>query len=215
VSDRFPDLPPRMRRLPVDHRGFPVPWFVAWVDGEPQFPVADAAKIPTAVVKRRCWVCGGELGRLNAYVVGPMCAVNMTSSEPPSHLECARFSARNCPFLTKPRMKRVGEENLPCGTVEPGGHMIRRNPGVTLVWISADRVKPFPDGRGNVLFHIGRPHIVEWYAQGRPATREEVLESITTGLPILEGLARQDPDPDGAWLELEKRKAATFALLPA
>jgi hypothetical protein len=119
---------------------------------------------------------------LRAFTIGPMCAVNRTSSEPPSHLECSRFSARNCPFLTRPRMKRVGEENLPCGAVTAAGEMIKRNPGVALVWVTK-RYEAFPDGKGGTLFDIGEPHAVEWYAQGREASRAEVLESIETGLP--------------------------------
>ena len=28
-------LPPRMMRRPVNERGFPVPWFVEWIDDKP------------------------------------------------------------------------------------------------------------------------------------------------------------------------------------
>ena len=214
MTSRFADFPARMRHLPIDHRGFPVPWFVAWVDGVPQFPVADGRKFDLAWEQERCWVCGGKLGRIKAFVVGPMCAVNRTSSEPPSHLECARFSARNCPFLTRPRMKRVGEENLPCGTQDPAGTMIRRNPGVALVWMTL-RGRRWDDGRGGTLFDIGKPHRVEWYAQGRPALRSEVMESVASGLPILTDMAEQDHDPLAALSEFRTRLAAAMELVPA
>ncbi len=210
---RFPDMPARMKALPVDHRGFPVPWFVAWVDGEPHFPVADGNKLVRAVRESRCWVCGGAMGRIKAFVIGPMCAVNHTSSEPPSHLDCARFSARNCPFLTKPRMKRVGQENLPHGIERPGGTMIERNPGVTLVWQTL-RYEPFDDGRGGLLFDIGKPHATEWFAHGREATRDEVMESIRTGLPLLTEMADKDPQP-GAHLALAQMVKEATELVPA
>jgi hypothetical protein len=213
-ADRFPDLPRKMRGLLVDHRGFPIPWFVAYVDGQPQFPIADGRKFDIAWEKKRCWVCGGEIGRLKVFVIGPMCAVNRTSSEPPSHLECARFSARNCPFLTKPRMKRVGGENVACGAEAPAGEMIARNPGVALVWTSLNPHR-WDDGRGGKLYDIGDPHAVEWYAEGRLATREEVMASITSGLPILEDMCRQDPDSAGAFAELNRRTAAALELVPA
>ena len=106
-ATRFPDLPATMRDLPVDHRGFPVPWFVAWIDGKPSFPVADGAKMALAVRQGLCWVCGGKLPKMRASVIGPMCAINRTISEPQSHLECARFSARRCPFMANPRMGRL------------------------------------------------------------------------------------------------------------
>ncbi len=211
---RYPDLPARMASLPVDHRGFPVPWFVAWVDGEPQFPVADAEKIGIAIRHKKCWVCGGTLGQYGSYVVGPMCAVNRTSSEPPSHLDCAQFSARNCPFMTRPRMKRVGRENMPMGVQNPAGDMIERNPGVALVWTSRNG-KPWKPRGGGILFNLGDPTSVEWYAQGRPATREEVLESINSGLPLLRDMADRDPRSIEAHLELDRFVDRAMLLVPA
>jgi hypothetical protein len=111
-------------------------------------------------------------------------------------------------------MKRVGEENLPHGTQEPGGVMIQRNPGVTLVW---QTLRPYAvgDGRGGVLFDIGEPHAVEWYAYGRQATRAEVMESITTGLPLLEEQCQLADSPDAAFAELQKMAAAALDLVPA
>jgi len=47
-------------------------------------------------------------------------------------------------------------------------------------------------GTRGALITMGKPTGVEWYREGRPATRAEVIESIETGLPNLEGLARQE-----------------------
>jgi len=35
----------RMRRLPVSPRGFPVPWFVAWLGGVPDFRCIGLGKL--------------------------------------------------------------------------------------------------------------------------------------------------------------------------
>src|SRR5437667_1054661 len=100
-------LPERMRHLRIDDRGYPVPWFVPWVDGQPEFRAMDAVKRHKAIKDGRCWVCGGSLyGQKKVFVIGPMCGVNRTTAEPPNHLECARWSARNCPFLTQREIKR-------------------------------------------------------------------------------------------------------------
>jgi hypothetical protein len=214
TASRFPDLPATMRKLPVDHRGFPVPWFVAWADGKPVFPAMDVAKFRRAAHGRLCWVCGGRLGRVGAFVIGPMCAVNRVSSEPPSHLECARFSARRCPFLSNPRMGRVPLDHYGGSREDVAGIMIERNPGVTLVWQSL-RWTIFDAGGGNPLFDIGRPHKVEYYREGRPATRAEVRESIATGLPALEAACRADPDPAAAFAALGRQLTLANALLPA
>jgi hypothetical protein len=210
---RFRAMPRKMAGLAIDHRGFPVPWFVAWQDGKPVFPAMDPRKLQRAIVRNLCWVCGGELGRIKAFVIGPMCAVNRTSAEPPCHLECARFSALNCPFLSKPAMGRVPIEHYGGTRENTPGVMLERNPGVTLIW-QTRRYELFDDGAGGTLFDIGKPHSVEWYARGRRATRLEVLESIETGIPHLEALVEADPDRAGAQAELDRRLAAALELVP-
>lgn len=216
-APRFDDLPGKMRALPMDDRGFPVPWFVLWRGGAPLFPVLDARKRSKAWGERLCWVCGQKLGRVQAFVIGPMCAVNRVSAEPPCHPECARFSARRCPFLANPRMGRVGDTYRGADLADKtavAGDMITRNPGVTLVWLTL-RPGVFSDGRGSYLFDIGNPHGVEWYAHGREATRAEVMESINTGLPILLEAVKADPDPEAAQWEFDQRVVAAMQLVPA
>lgn len=210
---RFPDLPDNMKALPVDERGFPVPWFVAWTDGVPAFQVADGEKMVKAVKFERCWVCGGNLGKFRASVIGPMCAVNRTISEPQSHVDCARWSAKNCPFLSKPRMTRLPESAAPEGVVDPAGEFLKRNPGACAVWISRRPSEPF-NVHGGVLFDIGEPDAVEWYSNGREAFREEVLMSIKTGLPKLLEMASRDRNPTAAYDELGLRVAQLVPLLP-
>src|SRR5690242_16765548 len=98
-----PDLPPvpwRLKSRPI-HRGYPVPWFVADVDGVPDFRIVDARKFKPALEQRLCWLCGKPLGAYLAFPIGPMCAVNRVNSEPPSHRECAQWALQACPFLTQ------------------------------------------------------------------------------------------------------------------
>jgi len=189
----LPEVPQRMRSLPI-RRGYPVPWFVAEVDGDYHFPTADGRKFAIAVRKRLCWVCGQPLGKRRAFVIGPMCAINKTTSEPPTHRECAIFSATACPFLSRPHMKR--QKEMPEGAKPPPGMHIMRNPGATLVWVCKEYwLRQVPQGddgsRAGYLFKLGPPIEVAWYAQGRLASREEVMESITSGLPILRQVAEQ------------------------
>ncbi len=197
-----PELPAvteRISRLPV-HRGYPVPWFVAWVDesgsplprgeGAPDFRVIAPDALDRAYFDALCWICGEERGRYAAFVSGPMCGVNRTSAEPPSHPECAGWSACACPFLSRPHARRR-ESGLPDGTVDPAGIALRRNPGVALVWASRDWHRWMPPG-GGLLYDMGTPEDVAWFAEGRAATREEVEQSITTGLPALRELAEQE-----------------------
>jgi hypothetical protein len=130
----LPPLPPRMQHLPIDARGFPVPFFVAWIDGVPDHRIADPKKFELAVRFRRCWVCGEQMGRFCAYVIGPMCAVNRVSADPPMHRECAEYSVRVCPFLTRPHARRRTDALTENG--ESRGIPILRNPGVALLWVT-------------------------------------------------------------------------------
>lgn len=182
------ELPSRMKDLPVDKRGYPVPWFVDWLNGEPEFRAMNLDKWARAIQGKLCWVCGERLGRYMTFVAGPMCGVNRTSSEPPSHLECAHWSARNCPFLNNPEAIRRVDETVSNNNV--AGFMLSRNPGVTMLWTCKD-YSLFPDnlGKGGILIHMGEPDKVEWYRRGIPATREEVEESINIGLPALVAVA--------------------------
>src|SRR5215469_14120297 len=111
MAIKLPEVPSRIARLPRDPRGYPVPWFVEWIDGKPDFRVMDARKLKLALREPRCWICGGQLGTYKAFNFGPISAVNGLSGEPPSHRECAIFAAQACPFLSHPKMRR-NERNL-------------------------------------------------------------------------------------------------------
>jgi hypothetical protein len=203
------EMPDRIAALPRDAKERPVPWFVAWVDGVPDFRVIGPGKIAEAVMEKRCWVCGERLGKYLSFVIGPMCAVNRISSEPASHRDCAIYAAQACPFLTTPKMHR-NEKGLP-GEVRPAaGIPSVRNPGVTLIWITKGyKILRVDNG---VLFQLGEPVGTLWFSEGREATRTEILHSIETGLPSLVELAKLDGPL--AVKELERATKEALFLVP-
>lgn len=208
-----PREPTAIRGLPRDRHGRPVPWFVH-VDehGAPDFRVIRRGGIGEAMRRGLCWVCGTLRGREAAFVIGPMCAVNRISAEPPSHRECAKYSADACPFLSVPAMKRR-ERGLPEDRVDPPGVAIMRNPGVACVWFSRGvTVERVPRG---VLFNIGEPSRVLWRAQGRAATRAEVLASIDSGYPLLQDACQRDRDPEQSLAMLDGQREVAMRYLPA
>lgn len=188
-----PTIPKRIAALPVVTLGAQevhVPAFVAWVDGKPDFRIAEAEHLVRCSIERRCWTCGQKITGPNAaFVIGPMCAVNRVSSEPPSHADCARYAAAVCPFLVNPK-KRRREGKMPDAPLSSAGIMLPRNPGVTLIWVT--RHWSTFRAPGGILFRIGKPSTTEWYAEGREATRAEVLASIESGIPTLEEMAKKD-----------------------
>lgn len=187
----LPPIPLRMRQLPIEARGYPVPWFVEWINGVPDFRVMDRRKWGLAIRFGNCWLCGEPVGAKRTFVIGPMCAINRTTSEPANHLECAEFAVRACPFMVRPNAKRRGA-NLPEDFVHPAGNHIERNSGVMCLWTTREfNVFRAHMGRSGQLIRIGEPTEVEWYAEGRKATRAEIMHSIDTGFPFLEKSARE------------------------
>jgi len=196
----LPDRPARIRALPLSDKGYPVPWFVEWIDGVPDFRVMDSRKRFLAVKRSLCWICGQPLGSFMTFVAGPMCGINRTSGEPPAHHDCAVYAAQACPFLTLPRAQ-YREANMPeHNQMTPGA--IKRNPGVAMLWTTRS-YKPFAvdERASDWLIEMGEPTSVEWLAEGRTATRAEVDESIRTGMPFLENACENDDD---------RRALATF-----
>jgi hypothetical protein len=222
MTVQLPDMPARIARLRRDARGYPVPYFVQWMKdgrpvargvGEPDFRIADEAFRRRAFSKRQCWVCGEpiELGRGRTYVIGPMCVVNRVTSEPACHRSCAEWSARACPFLTRPRMRRLPSADIP-EALSPGGEMIERNPGCVCLYETRE-AKAFADGAGGWLIRLGPPARVDWLAEGRIATRAEIEASIGSGYPLLMDMARKEGDE--AVRELERLRRDAERLLPA
>jgi hypothetical protein len=200
------EIPDRMRHLQISDEGYPVPWFVPWIDSKPEFRSMDGEKFGIAVRHKRCWLCGKPLGKYMTFVIGPMCGISRTTAEPPCHHSCAEYAVKACPFLTQPRMRR-NEKDLPEGR-NTAGIMIKRNPGVVLMWTTTN-YKIFKSG--GILFTIGEPEKVEFCSNGRTAEKQEILESINSGIPILMKEAEQD-GPDGI-ADLHKRIERMWKLM--
>jgi len=186
------EIPDRIKLLPRDARGFPIPWFVHRdADGVADFRIIGPGKVEVALLKNVCWICGTPLARNKAFVIGPMCSINRVSAEPPCHRSCAMFAAQVCPFLSKPRMRR-NTKDFPTEAEPPAGKMVLHNPGVCCIWTTREyRLMPVDNG---VLFRLGEPVEVRWLCQGKPATRDEVVRAIDKGLPFLIDEAKQDSD---------------------
>lgn len=181
-------IPERMAVLPRQ-RGFPVPWFVAFIEGEADFRVVGPGKMELAR-KGLCWLCGNALDMTGSYVAGPMCAINRTSAEPPSHIGCASYAAIACPFLSRPHASRR-EVAMPEGLTKPPGIALMRNPGVALVWTTVSTLFPFDAAGSGTLYHLHDPLRVDWYCEGREALLEEVKASMQSGIPALREVAEQ------------------------
>jgi hypothetical protein len=163
---------------------------VAFINGKPDHRVMDPRAVRACIQLQCCWLCGQKLGRFKVFTIGPMCALNLVSGEPPSHLECAEFAAKACPFLSRPHAKRR-EAHLP-EERHANEAMLLHNPGVTLLWTTTS-YRPFRSG-GSILYDMGPPEAMQWFAEGRAATRAEVDAAIALGLPALREAAANDDE---------------------
>lgn len=214
-------IPERLARRPRDHRGFVVPFFVAWLDeqgrpvaepnGTPDFRVVEPRRMALCVNKKLCWLCGEPMGVHMGFVLGPMCTINKVISEPPSHVTCAEYAMKACPFLSRPRMRR-NEVDMPANYVEAAGLPAERNPGTMALWITRS-YRPFQVGKGNagVLFEVGPFERVSWWREGRHATRAEVSVALADGYALLKGTAEKEP---GGLEALDKMMPAALRTVP-
>jgi len=198
-------------------RGYPLPYFVAQVAGEePDFRLADPLKFKRCLDLGLCWVCGKPLGSHRVFIIGPMCVVNRTTSEPPSHRDCAEYSARFCPHLIHPNAKRREADRHP-DSKSPPGIAVLANPGVSVLWESKTySTYKVPNG---VLIDIGEPITVEWWTEGHKATRSEVIEGFSASVERLkqltaEAYANDTYTRDEAMLELGKQTGEAMRFLP-
>lgn len=107
------EIPDRMKHLRIDERGYPIPYFVPFVDGKPDFRYQDAKKQKTAMDRKLCGVCGGRLlAKQFWFISGPIGLHNKTHSDAPMHEECARFSMHVCPHLQYLKSERRSDETM-------------------------------------------------------------------------------------------------------
>jgi hypothetical protein len=177
----LPTLPARMVKLPIDRRGYPVPWFVQWVNDEPNFQIVSPQRFRQAIRFGNCWICGDRLGARKTFVMGPLNIINRVTSEPACHYDCARFAAQACPFLILPQAKY---KEAPAGAVPAAGEMTNRNPGCVALW-TTKTFKMQPAGEGKKLIVVSDPVAVDWYANGKLASRATVKASLEDGLRLI------------------------------
>jgi hypothetical protein len=77
------------------------------------------------------------------------------------------------------------------------------------VWIT-ESYRPYRAGN-TFLIRIGDPVEVLWYAEGKPATRAQIMESMERRLPLLRKIAIED----GQEADLDAAVERAMAYLPA
>jgi hypothetical protein len=98
-------VPSRMKHLPRDRRGYPIPAVVLRDrDGMPHFTINDSDIRQGLIVRDECSICGGKLFRGRWFVGGPLSAFHPDGLYIDSavHRECAVYALQVCPYLAAP-----------------------------------------------------------------------------------------------------------------
>jgi hypothetical protein len=106
-------IPKRMAHLPLDERGYPIPFFTPHINGKPDFRLSDPKKKEICRKYKKCWICGKPLLAGSFwYITGPIGLANRTVSDEAMHEECARFSLKVCPHMLFEKADRRSD-NIP------------------------------------------------------------------------------------------------------
>ena len=95
-------LPERMKDLPFDSRGFPIPYVIYWdKSGVPQFKINDEKKSQKCLLDRLCAICGQKLGDDMWLTGGAQSAFHERGAyfDTPMHHECGVYALKVCPYL--------------------------------------------------------------------------------------------------------------------
>jgi hypothetical protein len=157
-------MPERIKRLPVAANGYPIPFFVAIVEGKPDFRVACELKRVRCRRENLCWVCGEPLTWWVGFVGGPLSIKNRHFSDGPMHLECAEFSLRVCPHILNSEAKRRNN-NLPTRLKHPGG--TDKRPDYYALHVCRLGKWEFPFNGHYWIWQPQAAKVVRWFHEGK------------------------------------------------
>jgi hypothetical protein len=187
------EIPPRMRKLDRDPRGYPIPWGVLRdQQGRAHFTVNDEGKRVLALLESLCPICGGKMPARRFFVGGPRSAFddNGAYNDPPMHGECMRYALRTCPYLAAPSYgRRIDAATVPAGEPERiyiDRTMIAERPVLFVAVLSIGQTVQ----SGRFTVKPTKPYLlVEYWRHGKRLTESEgsriAQEAIRAPLPAL------------------------------
>lgn len=183
-------VPERMKGLPRDGRGFPIPVIVQRdSNGLAMFAVNDTRKQVECVKKKLCGICGGRLGKELWFTGGPLSAFHPGGcyADPAMHYECVVFALQVCPYLAmseyrskmdaqfksvRERVRKAGVLDVVDDTVLPDRPKV-----FVLVQAFGQQVSERP-GRRFLVKPLRPYHKVEFWRHGLQLPPAEGLELV-------------------------------------
>lgn len=195
-------IPWRMRNLPLDSRGYPVPVVVLRdKNGKPLFVVNDGEKQIECAKRKLCAICGERLTKELWFCGGSLAAFHPRGAylDPPMHHECMRYALQVCPYLASPhRTAYVSEATIERIQDRVSGPRLVHDPTVTherpdpIVAVMSfgqsiliDPRSQFVDRRLRAIKPLRPYHAVEFWRHGEQLRFEHGMEAIAN-LPSLD-----------------------------
>lgn len=128
------EIPKELSHLKIDSRGYPVPYFVSWIDGKPEFRYLDPERLYMIFDRKVCHICGTKLPSDYVYFIsGPMGLQNRISSDAGMHRVCAEFSLKACPHLYLQKAERRENDELGKEIASQPSVLIKEKPPVVIL----------------------------------------------------------------------------------
>lgn len=154
--------PPNIAALPVDARGYPVPFFAMWIDGKPDFRVVNPQAVFECATAHKCFVCGQKMKGMFTFVGGPKSMEHHHFTDGPTHKDCAEYALQTCPFLAIPTFayNRAPILNAVVNEIVTTERQEKIGQGLTAEFTMVSQ-------RGHVLFQAGRWLQLKWWQEGK------------------------------------------------
>lgn len=183
-------LPPAMKNLQQDARGYPVPVTVPWIDGRPKFASVSTSRKLIVGKFHLCGICGNTMepgepyyftwdadnaGFYEAAIAAGVAVRGQMSQEPGGHRECILYSAMACPHLSSNSARRITASN---GLQHVDKGEMRGAEGLVCASDGCD----FVIKNGATLFVLGALQKLHRYTEGRELS--ELLNQAIAEAPL-------------------------------
>lgn len=165
------EIPKFLDHLPVNEKGYPIPYFVAIVDGKPDFRLLDSVKQLACINGKKCGVCGKTIPNTQFYFVsGYFGYLNSISTDPGMHRECAEFSLVACPHMHFKKAERREEYDEGVDVSAPAGFVDTKPDKVYLIRATNYKAGRIP-GSKNITIQYKAMNAEEWIYEGNILVR--------------------------------------------
>lgn len=194
-------VPDKMKHLPKDKRGYPIP-VTFLMDGDvPHFAINDEFQRQKVIQEDRCALCGKDLYRAKYFVGGPLSALHQDGRyiDPPMHRECATYALKVCPYLAAPSYSGLEDEAKipkdPKGRLFIDPTMIKERPALfVMIAVPKFRAITGPLATGVMGVRYLEPVMplmsIEYWLHGEQVPEKQALEMMEPAFATRPGKRR-------------------------